>query len=112
MKLVITRFKRGFFVFLIRCSTSPVSFFSLNLRTAMDASSCRNATIGETRGRHFMSRISAFILAIALALPAAAQDRTVKFLVGFPAGADGRIHKGDYDKWGPVIRASGFKPGS
>jgi len=21
------------------------------------------------------------------------------------------IHKADYDKWGPVIRASGFKPG-
>ena len=34
-----------------------------------------------------MSRISAFILAIALAAPAAAQDKTVKFLVGFPAGA-------------------------
>jgi len=23
-----------------------------------------------------------------------------------------RIHRSDYDKWGPVIRASGFKPGS
>ena len=23
-----------------------------------------------------------------------------------------RIHKADYDKWGPVIKASGFKPGS
>jgi tripartite-type tricarboxylate transporter receptor subunit TctC len=22
-----------------------------------------------------------------------------------------RIMKADYDKWGPVIRASGFKPG-
>jgi hypothetical protein len=21
-----------------------------------------------------------------------------------------RIHRADYDKWGPVIRASGFKP--
>jgi len=34
-----------------------------------------------------MSRIPPFILAIALALPAAAQDKTVKILVGFPAGA-------------------------
>jgi tripartite-type tricarboxylate transporter receptor subunit TctC len=34
-----------------------------------------------------MSRISVCILAIALALPAAAQDKTIKFLVGFPAGA-------------------------
>jgi tripartite-type tricarboxylate transporter receptor subunit TctC len=34
-----------------------------------------------------MFRISAFILAIALVPPAAAQDKTVKFLVGFPAGA-------------------------
>jgi tripartite-type tricarboxylate transporter receptor subunit TctC len=24
----------------------------------------------------------------------------------------GRIHKSDYDKWGPVIKASGFKPES
>ena len=23
-----------------------------------------------------------------------------------------RIHKRDYDQWGPVIKASGFKPGS
>ena len=23
-----------------------------------------------------------------------------------------RIHRSDYDKWGPVIKASGFKPGS
>ena len=22
------------------------------------------------------------------------------------------IHRADYDKWGPVIKASGFKPGS
>lgn len=34
-----------------------------------------------------MSRISAFFLAMALAVPAAAQDRTIKVLVGFPAGA-------------------------
>lgn len=32
-------------------------------------------------------RIAALLAALALALPAAAQDRTVKFLVGFPAGA-------------------------
>jgi len=34
-----------------------------------------------------MSRVTAFILALAFALPAAAQDKTIKFLVGFPAGA-------------------------
>jgi tripartite-type tricarboxylate transporter receptor subunit TctC len=34
-----------------------------------------------------MKRIALALLAIALALPAAAQERTVKFLVGFPAGA-------------------------
>lgn len=31
---------------------------------------------------------------------------------GLPAAELARIHKADYDKWGPVIRASGFKPGS
>ena len=34
-----------------------------------------------------MSRFPALLLAIAFALPAAAQDRTVRILVGFPAGA-------------------------
>ena len=34
-----------------------------------------------------MSRFSALLLALLIALPAAAQDKTVKFLVGFPAGA-------------------------
>src|SRR5258706_5323840 len=34
-----------------------------------------------------MSRISALLLALALALPAAAQEKAVKSLVGFPAGA-------------------------
>ena len=34
-----------------------------------------------------MLRISTFFLAIMLALPVAAQDKTIKFLVGFPAGA-------------------------
>ena len=34
-----------------------------------------------------MSRFAAFFLAIAFALPAAAQDKTIKFLVGFPPGA-------------------------
>jgi tripartite-type tricarboxylate transporter receptor subunit TctC len=29
---------------------------------------------------------------------------------GFGPADLARIHKGDYDKWGPVIRASGFKP--
>ena len=61
-----------------------------------------------------MSRILAFILVLACAPPAAAQDKTVKFLVGFPAGTGpaelARIHRADYDKWGPVIKASGFKP--
>jgi tripartite-type tricarboxylate transporter receptor subunit TctC len=32
-------------------------------------------------------RIAAVLFALAFALPAAAQDRTIKFLVGFPAGA-------------------------
>ena len=31
---------------------------------------------------------------------------------GFGPAELARIHKADYDKWGPVIRASGFKPGS
>ena len=31
---------------------------------------------------------------------------------GLPASELGRIHRTDYDKWGPVIRASGFKPES
>lgn len=34
-----------------------------------------------------MSRFPALLLAIAFALPAAAQDKTVRILVGFPAGA-------------------------
>ena len=34
-----------------------------------------------------MSRIAAFFLALLLALPAAAQDKTIRILVGFPAGA-------------------------
>jgi tripartite-type tricarboxylate transporter receptor subunit TctC len=34
-----------------------------------------------------MVRISVFILAIALALPAAAQDKTVRFVLGYPPGA-------------------------
>ena len=34
-----------------------------------------------------MSRISVLFLAIAFALPAAAQDKSIKFLVGFPPGA-------------------------
>lgn len=29
---------------------------------------------------------------------------------GLPPGELARIHKADYDRWGPVIRASGFKP--
>jgi len=31
---------------------------------------------------------------------------------GLPPAELARIHKADYDKWGPVIRASGFKPQS
>jgi tripartite-type tricarboxylate transporter receptor subunit TctC len=31
---------------------------------------------------------------------------------GLPAADLARIHKQDFDKWGPVIRASGFKPES
>ena len=31
---------------------------------------------------------------------------------GFGPAELARIHRADYDKWGPVIRASGFKPGS
>jgi len=31
---------------------------------------------------------------------------------GFGPAELARIHKADYDKWGPVIKASGFKPGS
>jgi tripartite-type tricarboxylate transporter receptor subunit TctC len=58
---------------------------------AMDVSSCGNATIGKTRGKHFMSRIPAFILAAALALPAAAQDRTLRFVLGYPPGASSDI---------------------
>jgi len=34
-----------------------------------------------------MPKTAVFFFALALALPAAAQDRTIKFLVGFPAGA-------------------------
>ena len=34
-----------------------------------------------------MSRYSALFLAMLLALPAAAQEKSIKFLVGFPAGA-------------------------
>jgi tripartite-type tricarboxylate transporter receptor subunit TctC len=34
-----------------------------------------------------MSRISTLFLALLLALPAAAQDKPIKFIVGFPAGA-------------------------
>ncbi len=30
---------------------------------------------------------------------------------GLPPAELARIHKRDYDRWGPVIRASGFKPG-
>jgi hypothetical protein len=30
---------------------------------------------------------------------------------GLGAAELGRILKADYEKWGPVIRASGFKPG-
>ncbi|HLS85544.1 MAG TPA: tripartite tricarboxylate transporter substrate-binding protein [Burkholderiales bacterium] len=30
---------------------------------------------------------------------------------GLPPAELARIHKADYEKWGPVIRASGFKPG-
>ena len=29
---------------------------------------------------------------------------------GLPPAELRRIHKADYDRWGPVIRASGFKP--
>jgi tripartite-type tricarboxylate transporter receptor subunit TctC len=31
---------------------------------------------------------------------------------GFGPAELARIHRADYDKWGPVIKASGFKPGS
>jgi tripartite-type tricarboxylate transporter receptor subunit TctC len=31
---------------------------------------------------------------------------------GLPPAELARIHKRDYDQWGPVIKASGFKPGS
>ncbi len=31
---------------------------------------------------------------------------------GYEPAVLARIHRGDYDKWGPVIKASGFKPGS
>lgn len=31
---------------------------------------------------------------------------------GLPAAELARIHRADFDKWGPVIRASGFKPES
>jgi tripartite-type tricarboxylate transporter receptor subunit TctC len=29
---------------------------------------------------------------------------------GYAAAELGRVMKADYDKWGPVIKASGFKP--
>jgi hypothetical protein len=31
---------------------------------------------------------------------------------GLPPADLARIHRRDYDLWGPVIKASGFKPGS
>jgi len=31
---------------------------------------------------------------------------------GLPPADLARILRSDYDKWGPVIKASGFKPGS
>ncbi len=75
-------------------------------------------TSAKPSGARSVNRISVLFLAIAFALPAAAQDKSIKILVGFPAGAGlgaaelARIHRADYDKWGPVIKASGFKPES
>ena len=77
-----------------------------------------------------MLRFAAMIVALVLAAPVQAQDKAVKIVLGFPAGATsdlrmtdmgleptgygatelGRVMKADYDKWGPVIKASGFKP--
>jgi hypothetical protein len=60
-----------------------------------------------------MFRIALIIAAFTASGAALAQDRSIRILVGFPAGGgEPAPALADYDMWGPVIKASGFKPGS
>jgi len=74
-----------------------------------------------------MLRSALLALALACVSPfgqhAAAQEGTIRIVLGFPAGASSdlltrllagqmraAVMKRDYEKWGPIIKASGFKP--
>ncbi len=56
-----------------------------------------------------MFRLAVAAVLLARAAPPLAQDRTPKIILGYPPGASSDVLT-DYDNWGPVIRAPGFKP--
>jgi len=67
-----------------------------------------------------MWRVVLLAVSFGVSQPAAAQEGTIRILLGLlslgvePTGLGAQelaaIMKRDYERWGPIIKASGFKP--